>query len=202
MGTVVRLPIRHVRASAECSAASDSTVTPATPFSRASSARPNHRSPGIDFLARQELTMEGCLSPRPSVTAPVPPTASMTSSTVSNMAPLIVRKSRTSQVFATCEQKSSAACAEIEAMPDRTKLIAQRLGETRKALGFQEQSAFAKALGIGKSTYHPFESGERRISPTVAFRLRERFRIPLDWTYYGDARNLPEDVWEKLRKSA
>lgn len=87
-------------------------------------------------------------------------------------------------------------------MPDRPKLISSRLIETRKALGFAEQAAFARELGIAKNTWNAFETGERRISAGAAFKLREKFRIPLDWTYYGDSRSLPEAVWEKIRKSA
>lgn len=87
-------------------------------------------------------------------------------------------------------------------MPDRIPLIAARLTATRVALGYEGQAKFAKALGVGKSTYHAWESGDRRISANAAFKLRERFRIPLDWTYYGDARNLPGEVWNKLPKSA
>jgi len=87
-------------------------------------------------------------------------------------------------------------------MPDRTKAISTRLVETRIALGFAEQAAFARELGIAKNTWNAFETADRRISIGAAFKLRERFRIPLDWTYYGDSRNLPDAVWEKIRKSA
>lgn len=87
-------------------------------------------------------------------------------------------------------------------MPDRTKLIAERLISTRKALGFEEQAAFARELGIAKNTWNAFETATRRISPGAAFKLREKFRIPLDWTYYGDPTGVPDTVWAKLRKSA
>lgn len=64
--------------------------------------------------------------------------------------------------------------------------IIQRLIAARLKLGFEKQSDFAKALGVGKNVYNPFEKGTRPITLDVARRIRKRFGISVDWLLFGD----------------
>ena len=79
-------------------------------------------------------------------------------------------------------------------------VIAKRLVQTRLALGYKTQSAFAEQLGTHSAQYSVFESGRRRISLGVALLISEKFGISLDWIYCGDAVGLPASVYKKLRR--
>ena len=80
-------------------------------------------------------------------------------------------------------------------------VIARRLIQTRLALGYKTQSAFAEQIGIGSAQYSVFESAKRRISLGVALSIREKFGVSLDWIYRGDAAGLPASLYKKLKRS-
>lgn len=191
---------RHdARASTTRTEASDSNVIWPRFFFRAKRTNSGQRFGGMP-RTRQELTV-GSDKLRLAETAAVPPKSSMIESGVS-MTRTIVYDLKTCQEFASCDATAPAVCDEIGLMADphaeSTEAIARRLKATRDALGFQQQTDFAKALGIHKSTYNLFESGERRITITVAQRLRRKFGISLDWIYAGDAAQLPAHIITKL----
>ncbi len=81
-----------------------------------------------------------------------------------------------------------------------TSIIAKRLVQTRLALGYKTQSAFAGQLGIGSPQYSVFESGKRRMSLGVALLIQEKFGISLDWIYRGDAAGLSAPLSTKLKR--
>lgn len=83
-------------------------------------------------------------------------------------------------------------------MTDPAKVIASRLRNLRIALGFTTQVAFAQALGIAKHTYNPFEKGTRDLTFDTACRIRVKFKIPIDWLFWGDGDELPYHVKSKL----
>ena len=87
-------------------------------------------------------------------------------------------------------------------MAESVKDVAQRLFETRQALGFAGQVDFCREIGVEKNVYNPFEKGRRRITIDVALKIRRRFGIPLDWTYCGDPATLPVHLYQKLSRVA
>ena len=196
----------HVRTSAGlgagllCNTAKVCTVRPPRHLPSANPAKSSHRSAGIDPRARQELTVDG-FSPSASATPLVPPSASMTLSTESNIAALIVRKMRTRQEFATRETISIFEYAAIGGMSDTVKIIAKRLVSTRLAIGVK-QAEFCRQIGVEKNVYNPFEKGTRRITLEVALKIRARFGVSLDWIYCGDISKLSVDLYHKLARAA
>lgn len=64
--------------------------------------------------------------------------------------------------------------------------VAMRLVAVRKKLGFESQTAFADKLDLTKSTYNPFETGERPLTIQVAKRIRQRFGVSVDYLLFGD----------------
>lgn len=118
------------------------------------------------------------------------------------MSPTIVGKLPTSQALAKLQSPETVLVGEMQTNMDSVIAISQRLIQTRLALGFEEQAEFCRQIGIDKTVYNPFEKGRRRISLDVAVAIRERFGIPLDWTFCGDSRQMPAEVYEKLRKAA
>ncbi len=80
-------------------------------------------------------------------------------------------------------------------------VMAKRLTETRLALGYATQTAFAEQIGILPHKYNVFERGKRRISLGVALLIWERFGVSLDWMYCGDATGLPASLYKKLKRS-
>lgn len=187
---------RHDRASAvaasaglACMRASTSRVRPRQPTSRAKLTIVCQRSAGTEARARQLLTTEG-LTPSAPATEPVPPKASIASSTVQIMDAEIIRNLRKCQAFASCSEILPAAYGEIGSMVDPLKVIARRLVILRTALEL-EQHELLSVIKVGASTYSPFETGTRRITPDVAAKLLNQYGASLDWIYCGIGVNLP-----------
>lgn len=78
---------------------------------------------------------------------------------------------------------------------DRTpKAIGRRLKAIRKANGFEVQTEFADALGVGHSAYNSWETGAQRPGLTQAFRVVDKFGVSLDFLYRGHLWTLPDPV--------
>jgi DNA-binding XRE family transcriptional regulator len=79
----------------------------------------------------------------------------------------------------------------------------QRLKRLRKALGYEDQAVFARALGISRARWHTYETG-LTIPVEMALRVRDQCRrdgypgLTLDWIYDGNADHLPVDLAIKL----
>lgn len=202
---VVPFPSRpHARARARFAAANASSVICLQPLLAARSKIKGQRRGGIP-RSRQQLTVDASARDLSLVSSrarsKVPPKSSMIESQVM-MPPTIVCTLQTCQEFAPCKSTVNHPCAEIldMAVPqaESTAAISYRLKATREALGFSKQIDFAKALGLDKSSYNLFENGQRRLTIAVAQRLRRKFGISLDWTYCGDASQLPSKIIAKL----
>lgn len=88
-------------------------------------------------------------------------------------------------------------------MIDPPEVIGPRLKALRLAVGCKTQIAFAKELGMDKSTYNPWENGERPLTFIGALLIRKRYRIPLDYLFFGEARDeLPAKVARNLDAAA
>ena len=85
--------------------------------------------------------------------------------------------------------------------PRKIRECADRITRTRLALGFKTQIAFCKAIGVRSDLYNAFENAVRRVSLAAAFKIRDKFGIPLDWIYCGDAAGLPAALYKKLKRS-
>lgn len=83
-------------------------------------------------------------------------------------------------------------------MIDPAKVIGNRLRNLREALGFDTQVAFAAELGIEKNTYNPYEKGSRRLTFETACLIRQKFKIPIDWLFWGDDDEIPYHVKVKI----
>lgn len=210
MGSVIEFPgIRHARASSvltDCrraaTSAKISSVRSARPTSEASLTTAAQCLPGMPpGLVRQPLTVD-VDSPRPAATHLVPPAASMTEPHVQTesviMLQEIVRNVRTSQALAICETTARPVHGAISAMIDDPKIVAKRLKHLREALGFATQAAFANELGIERNTYNPFEKGARELTFETACLIRRKFKIPIDWLFWGEDDDLPYHIKVKL----
>jgi hypothetical protein len=79
--------------------------------------------------------------------------------------------------------------------------IAQRLRQTRLALGFKSYGEFIKGLPIRYNTYSGWESGHprRRLTLEGALLLCQAHDISLDWLYFGKIGGLHASLADKLR---
>jgi transcriptional regulator with XRE-family HTH domain len=157
--------------------------------------------PRRDF---QPLTVESASSSR-KATSPVPPKSSMISSGVDAMPSSIVRTVRTCQGYATGETTFSQKHGAIAPVMDSNTVIAGRLKAIRKELGMREgmpggysQTQFADKLGLTKSTYNPFETGNRTLTFETACLIRRRFGVPIDWLFFGEMPKIDNEVLFKL----
>lgn len=73
----------------------------------------------------------------------------------------------------------------------------RRVRWLRMTLGFHESKIFADYLGVGRQRWNAFENGAS-LSKEVAFLLKERTRVSLDWLWYGETEGLPPDLAERL----
>lgn len=202
MGDVVRFP--HARASADSGAGMDakaSKVISEQPLSLASRTRPGQRCAGIPRV-RQVLTVLAG-TPRSAATAPVPPRASIVEPAVSDIAATIVRTLRTSQEFAGRETTLVGDYGVLGPMIDPPEIIGPRLKSLRLALNIPTQTAFAKKIGVEKNTYNPWEKGTRELTFEGACLIRKKFKIPVDYLFWGDSEDqLPAGILNKLDRAA
>lgn len=76
--------------------------------------------------------------------------------------------------------------------------IGARVAMLRRWAGFDSQTAFAVSIGLDPSEINHYESGRRRLALTAAQRLRARYRVTLDWLYYGDRSGLSLEIDRSL----
>lgn len=57
---------------------------------------------------------------------------------------------------------------------------------------------FAREIGCTPGELHEWEVGNRRPSFQKATTLLKKFPVTADWLYYGDPRNMPFDLAQKL----
>jgi DNA-binding XRE family transcriptional regulator len=206
VGIVVLWP-DHARPSTTsgtgCNAARASNVIWLHPLLSANRTISGQRHAGINPRARQVLTVDRG-TPSPAETAPVPPRSSIAVSTVIAMGRNIVRTVRTCQAFARCETTAEPFRDEIVVMDqplhDSNEIIAGRLRAVRLALEFKSQVAFAAALGIEKNTYNAYETGARVVTWETVLLIRKKFRIPVEWIFFGEHEDeLPMKVYRRIK---
>lgn len=81
---------------------------------------------------------------------------------------------------------------------DSIEDVGARVALLRRWAGYESQTAFAVAIGLDPSEINHYESGRRRLALTAAHRLRTRYRVTLDWLYYGDRSGLSVEVDRSL----
>lgn len=88
-------------------------------------------------------------------------------------------------------------------MIDTPEIIGPRLKALRIAVGCRTQIEFAKEIGVEKNTYNPWEKGTRQLTFEGALLIRKRYRIPLDYLFFGEAADeLPAKVHKSLQRAA
>jgi transcriptional regulator with XRE-family HTH domain len=85
-------------------------------------------------------------------------------------------------------------------MMDTPEQIGRRLKALRYSLGYghRKQSAFSDSIGLTKSTYSPFETGDRILTFEAAVAIRRRWGVSLDWLFYGEMTPAGHDLMLKL----
>lgn len=179
-----------------CNRASASNVTSATPRPSAISESVSHRPGGMRPRASQLLTHEAS-TPRSSATLVVPPSAVMTDLT--DMDAIYFTKREDVKPHDMAGDFRVLGCPNL-AMSLTNKEIAYRIKKAREALGISAAD-LCRELDIGQNRWSQYESGERRITLVIAVRLAEDHGIGLDWTYRGDASDLPSDIRPKVMQA-
>ncbi len=100
-------------------------------------------------------------------------------------------------------------------MIDPPKVIGPRLKDLRRALEVGTQVEFARAIGVEKNTYNPWEKGSRPLTFEGACLIRKKYDIPLpfgpfsgktlndiplDYLFFGRMDGLPDWVRVRLLK--
>ncbi len=65
-------------------------------------------------------------------------------------------------------------------------------------LGARNPSEFARALGIGETTWANYVRDGNRPQIDHAYKLKERFNVDLDWIYQGETEHLTVNLARKL----
>ncbi len=88
-------------------------------------------------------------------------------------------------------------------MIDAPEIIGPRLKALRLACDCTTQQQFAKEIGVEKNTYNPWEKGTRELSFEGALLIRKRYKVPLDYLFFGEAREeIPGRILKKLDAAA
>jgi len=134
---------------------------------------------------RQQLTA-AFLSDKAEATALVPPRASMTESGV-NMGAKLVCIVQTCQEFAKHQPTFGTGYGALGRMIDPREVIFWRLDGLRQSYmpGVTDE-AFAKAIGLDKSTFSSIKKFDRNLSFETGCYIKEKWGISLDWLFYGE----------------
>lgn len=73
----------------------------------------------------------------------------------------------------------------------RPELVAERLEALIAATGLQPMD-FADQVEIDRSSFSKIRKGKKPLSSEMAFRISERFEVPMDFIYKGRLVNLPD----------
>lgn len=202
MGMVIRFPRRHVGTSSTSAGALTTTiadkaskVTPSTPLSDASRAKGAKCVAGMPRV-RQQLT-DDLLSDSAEATALVPPRAFMTESGV-NMDANLVCTMQTCQEFASSQTTFAGGYGAIIPMMDSRKVIGGRLNELRKELKIATDQEFAEEIGLSKGQYSLIKNGKRNLSFETACVIKDKWKISLDWLFYGDFQQASIQIMTKI----
>lgn len=88
-------------------------------------------------------------------------------------------------------------------MIDPPQIIGRRLRALRIACGFRTQTEFAEHIGVEKNTYNPWEKGTRPLTFEGAALIRRRFRVPVDYLFWGDLEEeIPARILKRLQEAA
>lgn len=85
-------------------------------------------------------------------------------------------------------------------MVEAPEIIGPRLRALRLALGFAKQKDFAAEIGVEKNTYNPWETGKRPLTFEGALLIRRRFKIPLDYLFFGEVDGLSVRTRDNIRQ--
>ena len=86
-------------------------------------------------------------------------------------------------------------------MPNTTKQITRRLTQLLEALEITA-AELCRQTGLATNRWSQYETGERRITLDAALILCERYKITLDWIYFGDESGMPQRIVSKFREDA
>lgn len=81
--------------------------------------------------------------------------------------------------------------------PESVEECAYRLHVTRIALGLS-QAEICRQAKIEPSAWNNAETGDNRLGIDNANKLRARFKISLDWLFWGDMYGLPADLAKRI----
>jgi transcriptional regulator with XRE-family HTH domain len=88
-------------------------------------------------------------------------------------------------------------------MIDPPDVIGPRLKALRLACGHRWQKDFAKEIGVEKNTYNPWETGKRELTFEGALLIRKRFKVPLDYLFFGEMiEEIPGRILKRLQDAA
>lgn len=198
MGTVVRFPQHHARAS---------TLNPKTagsasqPIALRASLISRNLSDGISPRVRQFTTAEG---PTPAAEAVLvgPPSASITASTEVSIPPFTSRNVKMSSLHTMGIVTDCELIPNIRAMRS-LPAISARLVATQQALGISP-AKLCKDSGISQTQWSQFTDPDykRRITLAAAFKLKDTFGITLEWIFDGDRARLPHEIASRVKDAA
>lgn len=76
--------------------------------------------------------------------------------------------------------------------------IARRLSLIRKTFSADSQKDWCESNGFKQTQYNNWEKGIRRIPVDEAIKLRERYKLTLDFIYRGRRDGLPACLLDRL----
>lgn len=86
-------------------------------------------------------------------------------------------------------------------MSRAVKDVAERLELTRQALGLSA-AELCRQTGIKPNQWSQFinPDAKRPITRAAVFKLKDTFKVTLEWVYDADPSQLPHDLVQKIRK--
>jgi hypothetical protein len=194
---LLQFPHRHCRTPSN----PNKDASALSPASDSAAEKIRYLSDGIRPRRRQLLTA-GSVTPHNSDTREVPPSASITASTVVSIEADYSRSVNMSTLHAL------ALVTDCEFLPNYVVSttrddIAARLRMLPEALGINA-AELCRRIKCAPNRWSAYikPDGKREITLAVANRLCDEFKLTLDWIYRNDASGLQDRLIRKLREAA
>lgn len=95
------------------------------------------------------------------------------------------------------QNRASMMARMLEELEDDRVAVAARLKRVREIIGLNKKE-FAEQAGLTEQVYGPFENGSRDLSLRSAKQIRKRYKVSLEFLYFGNADDLPTRISREL----
>lgn len=85
----------------------------------------------------------------------------------------------------------------LEELQDDDGAVGLRIKRIREITGLSKRD-FAASIGVSEQSYGQFENAQRTLTLEAAKKIRKRYRVSLEFMYFGKIDDLPHRIAKEL----